>query len=115
MEKVKKGLDVIWFELVHAWRHLWKFFSDDPAASCSRMLAVGVVIYVGAVGFIHWDTLTQIQENFLLGYLAGLAPYVSGKILSGGSQLISSLKGTVMDTPPVTPSTPPIKPKDDRF
>ena len=73
--------------------YIGRLLSSDPAASCSRALAIGVIMYVGIMGMQHWDTLTQVQVTFLMGFLSGLLPYVTGKLFENVPSIISSLKG----------------------
>ena len=93
-ELAKKAAFGLWHEIAQGWHWLWRIFSNDPAASCSRMLAVAVISYVGYMGMKHWDTMTQVQSTFLLGYLSGLIPYATGKLFDTGSKILASIKGT---------------------
>ena len=79
--------------IINFFKYFLRIVSNDPAASCSRTLAIGVIFYVGYMGMKHWSTMTQVQVTFLLGYLSGLLPYVTGKLFEKLSDVISAIKG----------------------
>jgi hypothetical protein len=70
---------------------LWligKIFSNDPIASCGRILAFSSMVYVGIMGVIHFQTLTVPQVEFLRNFLAGIFGFVAEKFFSGVKTVI---------------------------
>jgi hypothetical protein len=65
---------------MNPFKYAARLFSNDPSASCSRLLASLCVAYVMIYGSIYFSTLNDIQARYLLGILGGVLPYAFNKI-----------------------------------
>ena len=65
---------------MNPFKYVARVFSNDPGASCSRILAVLSLVYVMVLGTLYFATLTGEQIQYLLGILSGVLPFAFKKI-----------------------------------
>ena len=65
---------------MNLFKYAARVFSNDPSASCSRILAVMSMLYVIVYGSLYFSSMTDVQARYLLGVLGGVLPYAFNKI-----------------------------------
>ena len=64
---------------MNPFKYVARVFSNDPGASCSRILAVLSMGYVIVYGSLYFSSLNDVQARYLLGVLGGVLPYALNK------------------------------------